>query len=278
MSFISKTCNYIKPEQVTNHNYITEDALYFFDDLTTETKHPKNFAIYIKTKRGKFKRVACLRRNDFMNFVQEMHISPTRNYYIVKNPSKNGERKAESMCSLENIVIDIDCHVAGIESDKLRPELDALMNYLTNSVFEERLVPLPNYVVYTGRGLQMWWQFEPNIVTECYLAKFNAVKENWINQFEQALMGFHAEYPLNVDRGASKNNMGLVRMPGSYNTKTGALTEIEQYYYERYDLHREYDNRAEDTIKAQKTKRFTKRDNQGYTWCKRMTANIIIKI
>lgn len=231
------------PIQQKTHRNLSMGAVDFLKDLCSSGKYRENFSIWVR-KSGDFKKVASLSTESLVSFAEKMHVSPELDYYIAKNPSKNGKRTLESMCSLENIVIDIDCHQRNIDSHLLRPSLDEAIWLLRADLFENGIVPEPSYIVYTGRGIQLWWMLEANIVTDCYMGKMDKVKENWLNHIMASLTAYHGDYPLTVDRAASMNDVGLVRLPGSTNTKTGAVVTIEHIYSGRYNLHREYDNRV----------------------------------
>lgn len=182
------------------------------------------------------------------------------------------------MCSLENIVIDIDCHQRKVITEELRPTLDELLWHLQGELFADNIVPEPSYVVYTGRGVQMWWTFESNNVTKCYLGKFDKVKEAWINHIKATLATFQSDFPLTVDQGASMNNMGLVRLPGSVNTRTGSVVEVAGDRVDRYDLHREYDNLTPLPGEKMAQRHYAKNENFDWAVLSKYRIELITKL
>lgn len=265
------------PETQANHHRLSTEAISFLQDICSNGRHPQNYSLHIR-KDGKFKKITSLRGDALIEFTQQMHVSEKLDYYIAKNPSKNGKRTLGSMCSLENIVIDIDCHQQKVITEELRPTLDEFLWHLQGELFVDNIVPEPSYVVYTGRGVQLWWTFESNNVTKCYLGKFDKVKETWINHIKATLATFQSDFPLTVDQGASMNNMGLVRLPGSVNTRTGSIVEVAGDRVDRYDLHREYDNLTPLPGEKMAQRHYAKNENFDWAALSKYRIELITKL
>lgn len=176
--------------------------------------------------------------DEVMQFAkEEMRILENRDYYITINPSRNKRWNAASACAVKAIMIDLDCHSNLYSADMTRDTIWAVSSLWQD---DNTVIPTPNYIVRTGRGLQLWWFFRANLNRPCYVYKLNAIRQVLINQINQIL---HAtESPYHVDPIASNRLQGLARLPGSYNTITKTLVTCECLYSGCYDLHREYDN------------------------------------
>lgn len=158
-------------------------------------------------------------------------------YYISINPSKNHKRDAASTCAVKAIMIDVDCHDTLYSADTIRDTVWTISSLWQD---DNTIIPAPNFIVQTGRGLQLWWLFRPNLNCPYYVNKLNAVRQVLICQISQILRATNSPY--HVDPIASNKLQGLARLPGSYNSITKTLVTCEYVFDGRYDLHREYDN------------------------------------
>jgi hypothetical protein len=98
---------------------------------------------------------------------------------------------------------------------------------------------MPNSIVRTGRGVQLWWAILP-----CYggadygisLYHHNKIKSTFISHIARLIEEYGEELEgLDVDRGASSNPVGYFRLPGSYNTKAKCYTSLAVIHDKRYD-------------------------------------------
>lgn len=150
-------------------------------------------------------------------------------YYITGNSFSGGDRKAEALFSLQNIVLDVDCHAADLPDQERDRAIEAL------AFFAARDLPTPpNTIVYTGRGLQLWWAIEP--ISYKAEQKYNIVRDKLIEDVEQLLREIPALEVLQLDPAASHNTAGLFRLPGSYNTKAEKTGSFELIHEERLDV------------------------------------------
>lgn len=61
------------------------------------------------------------------------------------------------MFSYNAIVIDIDCHVNSITMQERERLIDNFIWRFNNDCVQCKDLDSPNYVVLTGRGVQLWW-------------------------------------------------------------------------------------------------------------------------
>lgn len=154
-------------------------------------------------------------RDKLAEFLGEsMVFHPSVDYYITANTVSGVKRRAEQLFSLENIVIDVDCHGTPDLTEVLMDQkIDRILWLIENSTE----LPLPTSVVRTGRGVQFWWAIVP-----CH-AKckpyYDEVKENFMLALSAILTEYEELDDCFVDKTASSNPVGYFRLPGTFNTK-----------------------------------------------------------
>lgn len=146
-------------------------------------------------------------------------------YYVTVNTVSGVRRLSSDLFSLHNLVIDLDCHDDLLVQDR-DILLDALVWRLKHSVFGVFL-PLPSSLVYTGRGLQLWWGIEG------ISGKFKGFYEEVLGYYCEVLSAFLVDGLdedfsfVTVDQGASHNLLGFFRLPCTVNTKTNTFVRYE---------------------------------------------------
>ena len=166
------------------------------------------------------------------DFVSEMHISRNVDYYTTANSVCGVRRVTEDVFGLHNIVIDIDCHSEKLNSTEL---LSAFIWRCSRDLWNAGECPEPNSIVFSGRGVQLWWAIEPASAKIQYWYKR---MQAWLMD---ALQGVLDENPdqfeeVSLDRSASIKLAGLFRLPFTYNTKTGRKGTAQILRKERYVL------------------------------------------
>ena len=159
-------------------------------------------------------------------FLEEMHVSQKLDYYITANTVSGVDRRLEDLFSLNNIVIDVDCH---------SEDSEATVEGLLWRIRRDMPFPTPNSFVQTGRGLQLWWSLVP------LHSKCRPYYEEVRDYFMKRLSSLIDEYPdeldgFTVDSSASRNLVGYYRLPGTVNTKTGTEVMMELVREEPYLL------------------------------------------
>lgn len=165
-------------------------------------------------------------------FVPQMHISKVCDYYITANAVSGVTRQKKDLFSLHNIVVDIDCHADGAPYELIANELVARCH---RDLFNCGIVPEPNSIVYTGRGVQFWWALKPAAKALAFL--YQRAQAWFLEQFELLIN----EYPsflsdLSVDTSASRNIVGYFRLPMTYNTTVNRKGSYELLHTNRYKL------------------------------------------
>lgn len=192
------------------------------------------------------------RRNldELPQFVQEMHVSNRLDYYITPSQFSGVQRNSEGLFALQNIVIDIDCHGAEVETSV--PELVeefigicARDLWLPGEWGNCGCLPMPNSVVKTGRGVQLWWAFDAVSIKLEWMVR--RVQQYYVAQIQELLDDNPGRLAgLSIDRGASSNLAGWFRLPLTWNTQAQRWGELEILHDQRYTLQTLYDGVPED--------------------------------
>ena len=155
-------------------------------------------------------------------------------YFLTANSfSTPKERKKKNLYTIQNIVLDIDIHSAKRDREVFVQRLDAVL-YLA---FKDKTFPLPvpNTVVYTGRGIQLWWAVCPFSAKELLYVYHDLVRyfaseiTKRINEDKEL-----KKYVI-VDAAASKKESGLFRMPGTWNAKSRTFGSFRILHENKFD-------------------------------------------
>ena len=120
-------------------------------------------------------------------------------YYITANSVSGVRRVTEDVFGLHNIVVDIDCHEEGARSMEL---LAAFIWRCGRDLWNIDECPEPNSIVFSGRGVQLWWAIEPASAKIQYWYKR---MQAWILD---ALQGVLDEYPEEFSGQICKHTLG----------------------------------------------------------------------
>ena len=214
------------------------------------------------------KNIASIKSNDLIRFMSGFSFSKNCNYYITANTTKRDNRVSVELFSLNNIVIDIDCHADDIDPADRASMLDAIVN----AILRSEIIPDPSIIHWTGRGLQLWYHLETCSAKLKFLySKTVGYLANMINKLilELDSCSFEHEYKyISVDTSSSLKSTGLFRMFCSYNTNTGRKTEysiVSEAPYNLNDLLNSIMPFNENTNSSKKNKsnsfKFWKKDN-----------------
>ena len=215
------------------------------EDETIE--YEGNTHVHIKAADGKFKLVGSFPIRTAAEKIQKLYLRDGCDYYITGNRFKDNIRKADNLFGLSNIVIDIDCH-NGVwledhdkmieENRKRARERDGLIvdlvRNLRDGLFGQEGFPTPNAIVYTGRGVQVWFSLE-----SCS-AKLAEIYKKTVHYLCEMITKFIRKFKrfkdFNLDESASANAVGLFRLPGSRNTKAHTKGNFEIIHNKKLDL------------------------------------------
>lgn len=191
---------------------------------------------------------------------ENLKIKKSQDYYIMANTVKRfTTRTSDNLFSLNNIIIDIDCHsksnvISRYEVLKLTEEIGWRLN---RDLWTCGELEMPNIVHYTGRGIQLIWHIESTS------AKLLFLYHKAIDYIAVIIREWLKEYPtlqrhFEIDITASKNAVGLFRMFNTYNTKAKTMTVADVLHDRAVNLN-DLIKQLEDT---EPVKEFLKRKKQ----------------
>lgn len=137
------------------------------------------------------------------------------NTYISLNTFYKPQRRIETVKELNALYIDLDCY--NTEFTKNQIVMDLEENYFN------RNIPIPNFVIDSGRGLYLIWLI--NKVPYKALPLWKAIEEYLYKQLKH----------FGADRKALDCTR-ILRVPGSNNSKSNTVVKILDEYDYVYDL------------------------------------------
>lgn len=169
---------------------------------------------------------------NMINAFKSVHLC-RYDYYITKNAlSSTTHRDGDHVFTLTNIVVDIDWHDCD-DSHKLQNEINRINGILTTVIdYNDEGLPMPNLIVKSGRGLQIWWSIMP--ISYKLKALYIATENHIFELLTSILTDYRCK--LHIDHAASKNVAGIYRYPGSYNTSTGTWGTYELLHTDYLDV------------------------------------------
>ena len=211
------------------------EALEFISDIFGCTSFNGLICLAKKSDFG-FTPICFVRQNKLINHLSHMEIYPDSSYYISVASFRQLQRSIETIFSYNAIVIDVDCHSDTCTAAGRAELIDTFIWRFQNDCLGCEDLPPPNYIVKTGRGVQIWWAVIP-----VYAPKFGKCFSDIANHFIAALQSLVDEFPselsnLTIDYSASTNSVGLFRLPGSVNPLTHRRVEVIHISDTRLDM------------------------------------------
>jgi len=146
-------------------------------------------------------------------------------YISVNEFNRNCSRKEENITQLRSLFIDID--IKHNNNDNILNDSEA---FIVLEDIEQSLAsincPQPTLIINSGRGLQMYWSFNP--VPKSYLPTYKQAQQLIYNALKD-----HGADPAALD--ASR----VLRLPGTINTKSGTQAAViggSQYVFDFFEL------------------------------------------
>ena len=246
------------PKKQPNHRYLEALEPDFFDWLDIHYgDHSFEGVVSVGYKRttGLWPLKSC-RITELKSYLKEMHISQQLDYYLTANTVIAGKRQNEFLFSLNNIVIDIDCHGENLTPKKVSALVEAVIWRAKRDYWNETTFPQPNSIVRTGRGVQFWWAIKPcAAATIRYYTQIRSVFLHFLSE----MVSKHEELKdLMLDASPSNNNVGYFRLPGTYNTNAKKYSSLEILHKEPYNTQALYE-----LVKPNLPKRSSKRENNA---------------
>lgn len=226
------------PIKQRNHTYINNAIDKWLDIHFGDTSFNGRAIIGHRKNGGGIYTMSARSLTELRPYVRMIHASSRLDYYITANTVSGVTRRKENLFGLQNIVIDIDCH-----DDNHTHNISSLVQTFIwrskRDLWSTGIIPTPNSIVRTGRGVQLWWAIVPCYGGRAYdksLYHYNKIKNNFMDHIEAMLDEYTEELDgLEIDRGASSNPVGYFRLPLTYNTHAKCYSSLEILHSERYD-------------------------------------------
>lgn len=188
------------------------------------------------------------------------------NYLSVSTFKRNSRRCESNVKEVKRLYVDMDAHENPINYD----EAKVLANYMLDNWFDEEELPEPNYIVFSGRGLQIlftlngcdnvpeWKQYQSALLNIC-----QKLLENLKNHSLSEASDVAVEHNVSIDD--LKDAARVMRMPDTVNLKQNVeaklLYENEEHEYTLHELNTNYiafNNDNLGTIEEKKTQKKNK--------------------
>lgn len=228
------------PIKQRNHKYINRSIEQWLDIHYGDTSFNGRVVIgHRKPGRKGIHTMGIRPLTELKPYIKMVHASPRLDYYITANTVHGLDRLKDELFGLQNIVIDVDCHDQNVQPQAIAPLIQAFIWRSKRDLWNGGVIPTPNSIVRTGRGVQLWWAIVP-----CYGGRdydtsryhYDKIKNNFMDHIEVMIDTYSEELEgLSVDRGASSNHVGYFRLPLTYNTKAKCYSTLEILHTERYD-------------------------------------------
>lgn len=161
-------------------------------------------------------------RDKMEEFLKNMRVFSKSDYYLTANQFCGVKRQAVDLFALQNMVIDIDCHC---EDLSYHQKQELLETFLWRYHRDLEDLPLFQTVVWTGRGIQLWWSIKA-VHRDCK-PYYDEVLSFFLHKISELLEEYRELEDLSVDTAASSNSMGLFRVPGTHNSKVHKEVRME---------------------------------------------------
>lgn len=183
--------------------------------------HEDNDTSYITVanrNKSAWNQVHCLGHESATTHIITLRESEIQDIYHSNNSFFKPQRGEATLFNLNALYLDIDWHEAKEQIDHKR-----VIEYLS-VVYFNRKVPLPSYIVATGRGLQLYWRIETAPKQAIFLWKLVQ------SRMAQALANISEfETGINVDMSCVNDVARVFRVPNTFNTKSKTYARVVQY-------------------------------------------------
>lgn len=190
------------------------------------------------------------------------------NYLSVSTFKRNSRRCESNVKEVKRLYVDMDAHENPINYD----EAKVLANYMLDNWFDEEELPEPNYIVFSGRGLQIlftlngcdnvpeWKQYQSALLNICQ----KLLKELKHHSLSEASV-VALEHDLSLDM--LKDAARVLRVPGTTNLKVNVDAKLlysnEQHEYTLDELSTNYTSFSKDNLPTIEEKKKTQKKTKS---------------
>lgn len=183
------------------------------------------------------------------------------NNYLSVSTFKNGSRRSEfNVKEVKRLFIDMDAHDNPINYD----EAKLLSDYMLDNWFDEYELPEPNYIIFSGRGLQVlftlngcddvdeWKRYQTALLNTCQ-DLLKDLKEHSLS--EASVVAIEHDPEIDMLKDAAR----VHRVPNTTNLKNNAeaklLYQNEDHVYTLNELNANYEAFSDDNLVTEEKKK-----------------------
>lgn len=226
------------PIKQANHNSPKADVK-TFADLIYAADRPEYKGIVTIVRRSKgtttMETVASVPAEQVGEWLSQMHVSADADYYLTKAQFKAAQTwDGGELFALNAIWVDIDAHG---ETPSFA-EAERMRSLLIHALPELAGIPVPNIMIYSGRGFHLVW-----LIEQC-AAKLTFMHRTVSAYYGEVIRDLIAGFKLtkySVDGSYGANIAGLTRIPGTFNTHSNTYCTYEIIHRRRILLTEQYD-------------------------------------
>lgn len=182
------------------------------------------------------------------------------NNYLSISTFKRGRSRCEAnVKEVKRLFLDMDAHDNPINLD----EAKLLANYLTDNWFDECELPEPNYIIFSGRGLQVlftlvgctnvteWKPYQTALLNSCQKL-LEELKHHSLS--EASIVAVEHDVSIDMLKDASR----VHRVPNTTNLKSNVAAKLlyqnEEHVYTLNELNANYEAFSDDNLVTEKKK------------------------
>ena len=227
------------PAEQAKHNSPKADVKTFADLIfATDSPEYKGLVTIVRRPKGTttMETVASVPAEQAGEWLAQMHVSTDADYYLTKAQFKAAQTwNSGELFALNAIWVDIDAH----EKTPSFAETERMRSLLIRALPELAGLPVPNMVIYSGRGIHLVWLIEQCAAKLAFMHR--AVSVYYGEAIQDLLVGLKFTKCYSVDTGYCANIAGLTRVPGTLNTHSNTYCTYEIIHRQRTLLTEQYD-------------------------------------
>lgn len=226
------------PIKQVKHNYPKANVNEFADLIfAADCPEYKGLVTIVRRPKGTstMETVASVPAEEAGEWLSRMHVSANADYYITKAQfSKAQTWDSRNLFAINAIWIDVDAH----SKTPSFAEAERVHSLLIHALPELAGIPVPNIIIYSGRGFHLIW-----LIEQC-AAKLTFMHRTVSAYYGEVIRDLIAGFKLtkySVDGSYGANVSGLTRIPGTFNTHSSTYCTYEIIHRRRILLTEQYD-------------------------------------
>lgn len=227
------------PLKQVNHNFPKADVKTFANLIyAADHSEYKGMVTIVRRPKGTttMETVASVPAEQAGEWLSQMHVSADADYYLTKAQFKAAQTwDTGELFALNAIWVDIDAH----EETPGFAEAERVHSLLIHALPELAGIPVPNIIIYSGRGLHLLWLIEQCAAELAFMHR--SVSHYYGEAIQDLLAGLKFTKYYSVDTGYCANIAGLTRIPGTFNTHSNTYCTYEIIHRRRILLAEQYD-------------------------------------